>query len=34
MIPAGGPADRLGDLVKRELPRWKRVVEAAKIKAD
>jgi len=34
MIPAGGPADRLGDLVKRELPRWKRVVDAAKIKAD
>jgi tripartite-type tricarboxylate transporter receptor subunit TctC len=34
MTPAGGPAGRLGDLVKRELPRWKRVVEAAKIKAD
>lgn len=34
MNPAGGPPDRLGDLVKQELPRWKRVVDAAKIKAD
>ena len=34
MVPAGGPPERLGDLVKKELPRWKRVVEAAKIKAD
>ena len=34
MNPAGGPPDRLGDLVKKELPRWKRVVEAARIKAD
>ena len=34
MDPAGGPPDRLGDLVKRELPRWDRVVKAAKIKAD
>ena len=34
MIPAGGPADRLGNLVKSEVPRWKRVVQAAKIKAD
>jgi tripartite-type tricarboxylate transporter receptor subunit TctC len=34
MIPAGGPPSRLGDLVKAELPRWDRVVKAAKIKAD
>jgi len=34
MVPAGGPPERLGDLVKKELPRWKRVVDAAKIKAD
>jgi tripartite-type tricarboxylate transporter receptor subunit TctC len=33
MVPAGGPPDRLGELVKRELPRWDRVVKAAKIKA-
>jgi tripartite-type tricarboxylate transporter receptor subunit TctC len=34
MVPAGGPPDRLGNLVKSEIPRWKRVVGAAKIKAD
>jgi tripartite-type tricarboxylate transporter receptor subunit TctC len=34
MDPAGGPPSRLGDLVKAELPRWARVVKAAKIKAD
>ena len=34
MNPAGGPPDRMGDLVKRELVRWDRVVKAAKIKAD
>jgi tripartite-type tricarboxylate transporter receptor subunit TctC len=34
MNPAGGPPGRLGDLVKSEVPRWKRVVTAAKIKAD
>jgi tripartite-type tricarboxylate transporter receptor subunit TctC len=34
MVPAGGPRSRLGDLVKAELPRWDRVVKAAKIKAD
>jgi tripartite-type tricarboxylate transporter receptor subunit TctC len=34
MIPAGGPPARLGDLVRSELPRWDRVVKAAKIKAD
>ena len=34
MTPAGGPPERLGDLVKRELPRWARVVKAAGIKAD
>jgi len=34
MNPAGGPPSRLGDLVKAELPRWDRVVKAAKIKAD
>ena len=34
MIPAGGPPERLGELVRQELPRWKRVVDAAKIRAD
>jgi tripartite-type tricarboxylate transporter receptor subunit TctC len=34
MTPAGGPPARLGELVKRELPRWARVVKAAGIKAD
>jgi tripartite-type tricarboxylate transporter receptor subunit TctC len=34
MIAAGGPPGRLGDLVKRELARWSRVVAAAGIKAD
>jgi tripartite-type tricarboxylate transporter receptor subunit TctC len=34
MIPAGGPPGRLGELVKRELARWSRVVAAAGIKAD
>jgi len=34
MDPAGGPPERLGNLVKSELVRWDRVVKAAKIKAD
>jgi tripartite-type tricarboxylate transporter receptor subunit TctC len=34
MTPAGGPPERLGELVKRELARWTRVVNAAGIKAD
>ncbi len=34
MNAAGGPPDRLGTLVKSELTRWARVVNAAKIKAD
>lgn len=34
MTPVGGPSGRLGELVKKELPRWKRVVSAAGIKAD
>jgi tripartite-type tricarboxylate transporter receptor subunit TctC len=34
MTPAGGPPQRLGELVKRELARWSRVVNAAGIKAD
>ena len=34
MIAASGPPARLGDLVKRELARWSRVVAAAGIKAD
>jgi len=34
MNPAGGPPERLGDLVKDELARWNRVVKAAKIQAD
>jgi tripartite-type tricarboxylate transporter receptor subunit TctC len=34
MTAAGGPPQRLGDLVRKELPRWARVVNAAGIKAD
>lgn len=34
MVPRGGPPERLGELVRRELPRWARVVKAAGIKAD
>jgi tripartite-type tricarboxylate transporter receptor subunit TctC len=34
MTPVGGTPQRLGDLVKTELPRWNRVVSAAGIKAD
>ena len=34
MTPVGGPAQRLGELVRKELPRWNRVVSAAGIKAD
>lgn len=34
MTAAGGPPERLGELVKRELARWTRVVNAAGIKAD
>jgi tripartite-type tricarboxylate transporter receptor subunit TctC len=30
----GGSAERFGDMVRRELARWARVVAAAKIKAD
>jgi tripartite-type tricarboxylate transporter receptor subunit TctC len=34
MTAVGGPPERLGELVKKELPRWNRVVSAAGIKAD
>jgi len=34
MSPAGGPPERLGELVRQELARWSRVVAAAKIKPD
>jgi tripartite-type tricarboxylate transporter receptor subunit TctC len=34
MASAGGPPARLRELVQRELARWKRVVNAAGIKAD
>jgi len=34
MTPVGGTPQRLGELVKKELPRWSRVVGAAGIKAD
>ena len=34
MNAAGGPPERLGTLVRSELTRWARVVNAAKIKAD
>ena len=34
MTAVGGPPERLGELLKRELERWSRVVSAAGIKAD
>ena len=34
MNAAGGAPERLGNLIKSELARWSRVVQAAKIKAD
>jgi tripartite-type tricarboxylate transporter receptor subunit TctC len=34
MNAAGGPPERLGDLIRLELARWSRVVKAANIKAD
>jgi tripartite-type tricarboxylate transporter receptor subunit TctC len=34
LIPAGGTPERFGDLVKRELARWSRVVTTAGIKGD
>ena len=34
MTPGGGTPERFGDLVKKELSRWSRVVAAAGIKAD
>jgi tripartite-type tricarboxylate transporter receptor subunit TctC len=34
MNPEGGPPERFGTLVKRELARWSRVVQTAGIKAD
>lgn len=34
MIPRGGSPDRFGDMVRKELVRWARVVDKAKIKAD
>lgn len=34
MSPVGGPPKRFGELLKRELARWSRVVAAAKIKFD
>ena len=34
MTPVGGTPQRLAELVKKELPRWNRVVSAAGIKAD
>jgi tripartite-type tricarboxylate transporter receptor subunit TctC len=34
MTAAGGPPERLAELVQRELARWTRVVNAAGIKAD
>ena len=34
MTPVGGTSQRLGNLLKSELPRWNRVVTAAGIKAD
>jgi tripartite-type tricarboxylate transporter receptor subunit TctC len=34
MTPRGGSPERFGDMVRKELARWARVVKAANIKAD
>ena len=34
MVPRGGSPELFGDMVRKELVRWVRVVQAAKIKAD
>jgi tripartite-type tricarboxylate transporter receptor subunit TctC len=34
MMPVGGTPERFGELVRKELARWSRVVKAAGIKAD
>ena len=34
MVPRGGSPEQFGDMVRKELARWARVVQAAKIKAD
>jgi len=34
LVPVGGPAARLADLIRLELERWPRVVASAGIKAD
>jgi len=34
MTPVGGPPERFRALIERELPRWARVVQTAKIKVD
>ncbi len=34
MVPRGGSAEQFGDMLRKELARWARVVEKAKIKAD
>ena len=34
MTPRGGTPERFGDMVRKELVRWARVVKAASIKAD
>ncbi len=34
MTPRGGTSESFGDMVRKELARWARVVDAAKIKAD
>ena len=34
MVPRGGSPEQFGDMVRKELVRWARVVEKAKIKAD
>jgi len=34
LIPVGGPPERLSELVKSELDRWRRVIAEARIRAD
>ena len=31
--PAGGPPSQLGDMLKREIPKWIRVVKEANVKS-
>jgi tripartite-type tricarboxylate transporter receptor subunit TctC len=34
VLSAGGPPERLGQLLARDIPRWTKVVATAQIKTD